>query len=107
MPHSSHLYLLISEDINISYLYYNLCLHSRHNAKYCRILMNKLYLNLPAIDPSKCIVKLADAINANEKARRLASVMMNEIVKRELSAGKTYDLRCIPTSNVKSLPQLQ
>jgi len=27
MPHSSHLYLLISEDINISYLYYNLCLH--------------------------------------------------------------------------------
>jgi transcription initiation factor TFIIB len=49
-------------------------------AKYCRILMNKLYLNLPTIDPSKCIVNLADTINANEKAKRLASVM--------ISAGK-------------------
>ncbi|HYA84170.1 MAG TPA: transcription initiation factor IIB family protein [Candidatus Bathyarchaeia archaeon] len=57
-------------------------------AKYCRILMNKLYPNLPSIDPSKCIVKLADAINANEKAKRLAALMMKEIVKRELSAGK-------------------
>jgi transcription initiation factor TFIIB len=57
-------------------------------AKYCRILMNKLYLNLPTIDPSKCIVKLADMINANEKAKRLASVMMNEIVNKGISAGK-------------------
>jgi transcription initiation factor TFIIB len=57
-------------------------------AKYCRTLMNKLYLNLPTIDPSKCIIKLADTINANEKAKRLASVMMNEIVNKGISAGK-------------------
>ena len=50
--------------------------------------MNKLYLNLPTIDPSKCIVKLADMINANEKAKRLASVMMNEIANKGISAGK-------------------
>src|SRR5215469_9356148 len=56
--------------------------------KYCRILMNKLYLNLPTIEPSKCIVKLADKINANEKAKRLASVMMNETVNKGISAGK-------------------
>jgi transcription initiation factor TFIIB len=57
-------------------------------AKCCRMLMDKLYLKLPNIDPSKCIVKLADTINANEKVKRLASVMMNEILKQELSAGK-------------------
>ena len=57
-------------------------------ARCCRILMNKLYPNLPTIDPSKCIVKLADTINASEKAKRLAALMMKEIVKRELSAGK-------------------
>jgi transcription initiation factor TFIIB len=57
-------------------------------AKYCRILMKKLYLNLPNIDPSKCILKLADTINVNEKARRLASVMMNEIVNKGISGGK-------------------
>jgi transcription initiation factor TFIIB len=57
-------------------------------ARYCRILMNKLYVKLPAIDPFKCLVRLADMVNANEKAKRLAALMMNEIVKRELSAGK-------------------
>ncbi len=57
-------------------------------AKCCRMLMDKLYLNLPTIDPSKCVIRLANMINANKKAKRLASVMMNEIVKQELSAGK-------------------
>jgi transcription initiation factor TFIIB len=57
-------------------------------ARYCRILMNKLYLKLPNIDPFKCVIRLAEMINANEKAKRLAALMMNEIVKRELSAGK-------------------
>ena len=50
--------------------------------------MNKLYVKLPAIDPFKYLIRLADMINANEKAKRHAAVMMNEIVKRELSAGK-------------------
>ena len=57
-------------------------------AKCCRMLMDKLYLNLPTIDPSKCVIRLANMINANKKAKRLAAVMMNEIVKQELSAGK-------------------
>jgi transcription initiation factor TFIIB len=57
-------------------------------AKYCRILIKKLYLNLPTIDPSKCILKLADTINVNEKAKRLASIMVNEIVNKGISGGK-------------------
>lgn len=50
--------------------------------------MNKLYVKLPAIDPFKCLIRLVDMINANKKAKRHAALMMNEIVKRELSAGK-------------------
>jgi len=57
-------------------------------AKYCRILINKLYLKLPTIDPSKYIVKLAHTINANEKAKRLATMMVKEIINKEISAGK-------------------
>ncbi|MGA9149823.1 MAG: transcription initiation factor IIB family protein [Candidatus Nitrosopolaris sp.] len=57
-------------------------------ARYCRTLMNKLHLNFPAIDPSKCVMRLADMINANERAKRLAAIMMNEIVNEEKSAGK-------------------
>jgi len=57
-------------------------------ARCYRMLMSKLYLNLPTVDPSKCIAKLADTINANEKAKRLASVMMNDIVNKGISAGK-------------------
>ncbi|MFZ0512124.1 MAG: hypothetical protein WAM14_11005 [Candidatus Nitrosopolaris sp.] len=58
-------------------------------AKYCRILINKLYLKLPEIDPSKCMIRLADMINVNERAKRLAGVTMNEIVHEEISAGKS------------------
>jgi transcription initiation factor TFIIB len=58
-------------------------------AKYCRMLMNKLYLKLPAVDLSKCMIRLADMINANERAKRLAAIMMNEIVNEEMSAGKS------------------
>jgi hypothetical protein len=58
--------------------------------------MNKLYLNLPTIDPSKCIVKLADTIKAIEEANRLASVMMNEIInKMDLSKKESYGHRCM------------
>lgn len=57
-------------------------------ARYCRILMNKLYVKLPAIDPFKCVIGLAHMINANERAKRLASVMMNEIINKGISAGK-------------------
>jgi transcription initiation factor TFIIB len=58
-------------------------------AKYCRTLMNKLHLNLPAIDPAKCVMRLADMSNASERAKRLAAIMMTEIVNEEKSAGKS------------------
>jgi len=57
MPHSSHLYLLISEDINISYLYYNLCLH-------------KDILNVLGIRIANYITKIMIKRLALQKARR-------------------------------------
>lgn len=51
--------------------------------------MNKLHLNLPAVDPSKCVIRLADMINATERAKRFAAIMMTEIVNEEISAGKS------------------
>lgn len=56
--------------------------------RYCRILMNKLYLNLPNIDPSKCIVRLADMIKANERAKQLAAIMVTKIVDKEFLSEK-------------------
>jgi hypothetical protein len=44
------------------------------------------------------IVKLADTIKAIEKANRLASVMMNEIInKMDLSKKESYGHRCMYT----------
>lgn len=58
-------------------------------AEYCRMLINKLYPKLPAIDPSKCMIRLADMINVNERAKRFAPNMMSEIINEEVSAGKS------------------
>ncbi len=50
--------------------------------------MNKLYPNLPNIDPSKCLVRLGDMIKANERAKQLAAIIVNEVVEQEISVGK-------------------
>jgi transcription initiation factor TFIIB len=42
-----------------------------------------MILPLPAID------RLADMINVNERAKRLAAIMMNEIINEDISAGKS------------------
>ncbi len=39
-------------------------------AKNISKILQNVYLKLPAIDPSKCVIRLADMINANERAKR-------------------------------------
>lgn len=58
-------------------------------ARYCRMLINKIYVKLPAIDPSKYMSRLADIINAKEGTKQLAAVMMNKVVNEGISAGKS------------------
>ena len=35
------------------------------------------------------MIRLADMINVNERAKRLAAIMMSEIINEEVSAGKS------------------
>jgi transcription initiation factor TFIIB len=53
-----------------------------------RILTSELDIKIPIIDPVKCIVKVANKASLNEKTKRQAIDVMNNITKREISAGK-------------------
>jgi transcription initiation factor TFIIB len=53
-----------------------------------RILISELDMKIPIIDPMKCIFKVANKTNLNEKTKRQAMDVMNNLMKREISAGK-------------------
>jgi transcription initiation factor TFIIB len=57
-------------------------------SRSCRILISKLDMKIPIIDPMKCIFKVANKTNLNEKTKRQAMDVMNNLTKREISAGK-------------------
>ena len=40
------------------------------------------------LDPMKCIVKVANKISLNERTKRRAMVIMNQVTEKEISAGK-------------------
>jgi transcription initiation factor TFIIB len=53
-----------------------------------RILTSELDIKIPIIDPIKCIVKVGNKASLNEKTKRQAIDVMNNITKSEISAGK-------------------
>jgi transcription initiation factor TFIIB len=53
-----------------------------------RLLYFELDLKIPIVDPLKCIAKVANKANLSEKTRRQAAEIMNNVTKREISAGK-------------------
>src|SRR5438093_11303475 len=54
-----------------------------------RILVTELEISTPpVIDPMKCIVKVANNADLNENTKRRAMDAMNNLSKREISAGK-------------------
>ncbi|HEY7571355.1 MAG TPA: transcription initiation factor IIB [Nitrososphaeraceae archaeon] len=57
-------------------------------ARDYRLLVNELDLQIPLLDPMKCIVGVANRINISEKTKRLALNSMTEIIRNEISAGK-------------------
>jgi len=57
-------------------------------SRSCRILISKLDMKIPIIDPMKCIFKVANKTNLKEKTKRQAMEVMNNLTKREISAGK-------------------
>jgi len=57
-------------------------------AKSYRLLINKLDMKIPIVDPMKCIVKVANKANLNERTKRKAMDIMYHLNKKEISAGK-------------------
>jgi transcription initiation factor TFIIB len=53
-----------------------------------RLLIRELDIKVPLADPMKCIIKIANRAGLSEKTRRMAMSTMNELVQKEMSAGK-------------------
>ena len=53
-----------------------------------RLLILELDIKVPLADPMKCIIKIANRAGLSEKTRRMAMSTMNELVHKEMSAGK-------------------
>jgi len=53
-----------------------------------RLLIRELDIKVPLADPMKCIIKIANRAKLSEKTRRMAMSIMNELVQKEISAGK-------------------
>ena len=53
-----------------------------------RLLVKKLDLKIPSVDPIICIAKIANKANLAEKTKRHAMDIMHDVIKREISAGK-------------------
>jgi transcription initiation factor TFIIB len=67
-------------------------INRKHLAKAYRLLLVELDLKVPLVDQIKCIAKIANNTNLNEKTKRQAINIMNEVRKKDeillLSAGK-------------------
>jgi transcription initiation factor TFIIB len=58
-------------------------------AKNCRLVMEELGIISSVVDPMKCIVRVANAAQLNERTTRHAFKMMSELLrKKTLTAGK-------------------
>jgi transcription initiation factor TFIIB len=57
-------------------------------ARIYRLLVFELDIKIPMVDPMKCIGKVANKANLNEKIARQAMNIMKDLNNREISAGK-------------------
>ena len=53
-----------------------------------RLLVLELDIKVPAIDPMKCITKIANRAKLSEKTQRVAMSTMDDTINKEISAGK-------------------
>jgi transcription initiation factor TFIIB len=57
-------------------------------AKSYRLLITELDIKIPIIDSTKCIIKISNAANLNEKTKRKAIDIMYDLNRKEVPAGK-------------------
>lgn len=53
-----------------------------------RLLIIELDIRVPQVDLAKCIAKIANRTGLSEKSKRMAIGMMNDIIGKQISAGK-------------------
>jgi len=53
-----------------------------------RLLVLKLDIKVPSMDPMKCIVKIANKAKLGEKTQRMAMYTMNDLINKEIPSGK-------------------
>jgi transcription initiation factor TFIIB len=53
-----------------------------------RLLVLELDIKVPSMDLMKCIVKIANKAKLGEKTQRMAMSTMNDLINKEISAGK-------------------
>jgi transcription initiation factor TFIIB len=53
-----------------------------------RLLVLKLDIKVPSMDLMKCIVKIANKAKLGEKTQRIAMFTMNDLINKEIHAGK-------------------
>ena len=82
--------------------------------KCYRVLISELDIKTPILDPMKCIIKVANKANLNEKTRRQAIDVMNDVTQNEISTGKNpmglaatvLYVSCIKTGEYKTQKDL-
>jgi transcription initiation factor TFIIB len=57
-------------------------------ARTIRLLILELDIKIPILDPIKCVVRVANKVNLNEKTKRQAMDIMHNVTKSGISAGK-------------------
>ena len=57
-------------------------------ARNYRMIISELDLKIPNADPMKCIAKVANNANLTENTKRQAISIMNEVIEKQISAGK-------------------
>jgi transcription initiation factor TFIIB len=57
-------------------------------ARCYRILVFELGIRIPVVDPIKCIARVSNRLSISEKTKQQALNIMEEVVDKEISAGK-------------------
>jgi transcription initiation factor TFIIB len=57
-------------------------------ARSYRLLISKLDIKIPIVDPTKCIIKVSNKANLDEKTKRKAIDIMYYLNRKEVPAGK-------------------
>jgi transcription initiation factor TFIIB len=60
----------------------------RDVSRYYRLLLTELDIKVPLIDPMKCVIKIANKTQINEKIRRQAMSLMRDIAGTKVQIGK-------------------